>query len=99
MLTFIRRKWLTLSALSTQLDGLRLEREKVEKIYLTFEEIEKIENKTDLLDHLDNARDWLIISCFTGQRVSDFLRFTKDMIREKKMEKNLLSLLKRKQEN
>lgn len=30
---------------------------------------------------MDNARDWLIISCFTGQRVSDFLRFTKDMIR------------------
>ena len=30
---------------------------------------------------LDNARDWLIISCETGQRVSDFLRFKKEMIR------------------
>jgi len=30
---------------------------------------------------LTNARDWLLISCETGQRVSDFLRFKKDMIR------------------
>ena len=32
-------------------------------------------------DYLENARDWLIISCYTGQRISDFLRFTKEMIR------------------
>ena len=25
--------------------------------------------------------DWLIISCYTGQRVSDFMRFTKEQIR------------------
>lgn len=30
---------------------------------------------------MNNVRDWLIISCYTGQRVSDFLRFTKKMIR------------------
>lgn len=35
-------------------------------------------------DYLDNARDWLLISCYTGQRVSDFMRFTKDMIRFEK---------------
>jgi site-specific recombinase XerD len=67
-----------------QLDDLRLERATVEKIYLTFEELEKIENldKIELSDSLDNVRDWLIISCYTGQRVSDFLRFKKEMIRE-----------------
>jgi len=64
-----------------QLDTLRLEREKVEKIYLTFDEIELIENKKFDSEALSNAKDWLIISCFTGQRVSDLLHFTKDMIR------------------
>lgn len=28
-----------------------------------------------------NARDWLVISCETGQRVSDFMRFNKKQIR------------------
>nr|WP_315232679.1 tyrosine-type recombinase/integrase [uncultured Flavobacterium sp.] len=66
-----------------QLDSLRLDRAKVEKIYLAFEELEEIENidKKELTESLDNAKDWLIISCYTGQRVSDFLRFTKEMIR------------------
>lgn len=31
-------------------------------------------------DYLDNARDWLLISCFTGQRVSDYLDFNSSMI-------------------
>lgn len=66
---------------SPQLDGLRLDKAKAEKIYLTFEELETIENQIFENDYLDNARDWLIISCYTGQRVSDFLRFKKDMIR------------------
>ena len=66
-----------------QLDSLRLDSMKVEKIYLTFDELEKIENikKEKLTDSLDNAKDWLIISCYCGQRVSDFMRFTADMIR------------------
>lgn len=64
-----------------QLDSLKLEKVKTEKIYLSFDELEAIE-KTELEhDYLENARDWLIISCYTGQRVSDFLRFTKEMIR------------------
>ena len=66
-----------------QLDSLRLEKVKVEKIYLTFEDLTKIENisKNQLTDSLDNAKDWLIISCYTGQRVSDFMRFTDEQIR------------------
>lgn len=66
---------------SPQLDGLRLDKAKAEKIYLTIEELETIEKTKLEHDYLDNARDWLIISCYTGQRVSDFLRFTKEMIR------------------
>lgn len=66
-----------------QLDSLRLDSMKVEKIYLTFDELEKIEKieKNKLSDSLDNAKDWLIISCYCGQRVSDFMRFTADMMR------------------
>lgn len=66
-----------------ELDNLTLDSAKVEKIYLTFEELEKIENidESELTDSLINARDWLIISCYTGQRVSDFMRFTPEQIR------------------
>ena len=68
---------------SHQLDGLRLDRAKAEKIYLTYEELELIEkiDKSKLTDSLDNAKDWLIISCYTGQRISDFMRFSKEQIR------------------
>lgn len=67
----------------SQLDSLRVDRQKVEKIYLTFEDLDKIESiQKDLLTStLNNAKDWLIISCFTAQRVSDFMRFTKEQIR------------------
>ena len=66
---------------SLQLDGLKLPQQKVEKIYLTFDEITQIEKQDLDSVAFNNARDWLIISCYTGQRVSDFLRFTKDIIR------------------
>jgi hypothetical protein len=70
-------------ATSHQLDKIKTPQYKTEKIYLTFEELTKIENidKRRLNDNYDNAKDWLIISCYTGQRISDFMRFTKDMIR------------------
>jgi integrase len=64
-----------------QLDKLRLEKEKVDKVYLSFDELEKIEKVKGLPEYLDNARDWLIISCYTGQRISDFLRFNDKMVR------------------
>lgn len=66
-----------------QLDSLRLDSVKIEKIYLTIAELEKIEKikKGKLTESLENAKDWLIISCYCGQRVSDFMRFTADMLR------------------
>ncbi|WP_334125374.1 site-specific integrase [Empedobacter brevis] len=45
-------------------------------IYLNFEELKTISELELTADYLDNARDWLLISCFTGQRISDFLEFT-----------------------
>lgn len=66
-----------------QLDSLRIDRQKVEKIYLTIEELTKIEtiSKEKLTDSLDNAKDWLIISAYCGQRISDFMNFTDEQIR------------------
>ena len=67
---------------SKKLSGLQINTVKGEKIYLDLNELSLIENCEDIIkEHLINARDWLLISCETGQRVSDFLRFTKDMIR------------------
>ena len=66
-----------------QLDSLRLDKAKAENIYLTFKELGKIENisKNQLTDSLENVKDWLIISCYVGQRVSDFMHFTDEQIR------------------
>jgi integrase len=72
-----------------QLDSLRLDSVKVEKIYLSFEELDKIQKveSNKFSDSLHNAKDWLIISVYTGQRVSDFMRFTAEMIRIEKGKK------------
>lgn len=72
--------------ISSQLERIKLKEVKVDKIYLTFDELEALEklNKKQLNESLINARDWLIISCYTGQRVSDFMRFNKDQIRIEK---------------
>ncbi|WP_419488743.1 phage integrase SAM-like domain-containing protein [Chryseobacterium bernardetii] len=51
-------------------------------IYLTFEELNKIQQVEMPHDYLDNARDWLLVACYTAQRVSDYLRFTSSMIVE-----------------
>ncbi|NBW28274.1 MAG: integrase [Flavobacteriaceae bacterium] len=76
-----------------QLDSIKAKYHKVENIYLTLEEIERIEKieSKDLTEGLENARDWLLISCYCGQRVSDLLRFEKSMIR---YEKNKTGVLK-----
>ena len=78
--------------ISHQLDKIKTPQHKTEKIYLTFEELQKIENidKRRLNDNYDNAKDWLIISCYTGQRISDFMRFDKSMIRYEKNKQGIL---------
>ncbi len=64
-----------------QLNNIVAKLQKVDKVFLTIDEIEKIQKKDLEFDYLINARDWLIISCETGQRVSDFMRFKKEFIR------------------
>lgn len=64
-----------------QLNNISVKLQKTDKIFLTTDEIDKIQKKEIEHEYLINARDWLIISCETGQRVSDFMRFKKEQIR------------------
>lgn len=76
------------------LDGLKLKKEKVPKVWLSFDELEQIEKVENLTEYLDNSRDWLIISCYTGARISDFMRFNRSMVRtEKNKEGKTVTLL------
>ncbi|WP_411897575.1 tyrosine-type recombinase/integrase [Elizabethkingia occulta] len=50
------------------------------KVFLSFDEIEKIKEVHSLNTDWNIARDWLIAGCYLGQRVSDLLRMTKKMI-------------------
>ena len=53
---------------------------KKNQIFFTIEEIEIITNLKLDNKHLDNARDWLVLSFWIGQRHSDFNRLTKKNI-------------------
>ena len=64
-----------------QLTNISIKWQKVDKVYLDLDEIAKIEKAELETENLKDARDWLLISCETGQRVSDFMKFTKDQIR------------------
>lgn len=49
---------------------------KVDKIYLSFDELEKIEQTPLNNENLQSGKDWLIIGCYIGQRVGDLLSLT-----------------------
>ncbi|WP_340111985.1 tyrosine-type recombinase/integrase [Maribellus mangrovi] len=44
--------------------------------FLSFEELDSIQNKQFERNALTNAKDWLLIGCYIGQRVSDLLELT-----------------------
>ena len=69
--------------LSLRFEQIKLKRQKTPIIYLSFIEIQKITAiKEDTLGaRLAKVREWLIISCYTGQRVSDFMGFDAKNIR------------------
>jgi integrase len=50
-------------------------------IYLTKDEIERIK-KLKLSGKLEDVRDWLLIACYSAQRISDFMRFDINMVTE-----------------
>lgn len=53
-------------------------------VYLTRDEIDTIFNHEFINEKLVNARDWLIISVWTGLRVSDLLRLNSSFIKKDK---------------
>lgn len=55
--------------------------------YFNFDEIKIIADVADLSESLMNVRDWLLISLWTGQRISDWMRFNKSMIVESRKKK------------
>ncbi len=70
--------------INSEFEEIKTAHKKAISIYLNFDELEKIENVELKIQEQDIARDWLIISCYTAQRVSDFMRFTCDMISTQK---------------
>lgn len=61
-----------------RLSDIDIIKETSQKIILSFEELEKINNFKFEKSSLSNARDWLVIGCYLGQRVSDLLNLTND---------------------
>lgn len=52
------------------------------KVILDFDELATIRSQHFTTDRLNIARDWLIIGCYTGQRVSDLLRMNSNMLKK-----------------
>ncbi|MFH4963658.1 tyrosine-type recombinase/integrase [Gaetbulibacter sp. M235] len=50
--------------------------------FLTFQEIDQIIKTKMPNERLERAKDWLIIGCFTAQRISDLFRMNEKMITE-----------------
>ena len=61
-------------------DGLK--KRKTLNVYLTLDEIDSIINLKNLTPREDISRDWLVISCFTGQRSGDLFNFNKNSLND-----------------
>ncbi len=66
--------------INKSVNALKIKSSEAVKVFLSFKEIEKIKNAQIIGADLQHAKDWLIIGVNTGQRVSDLLRMTKEMI-------------------
>jgi len=62
---------------------IKCKKEKTTFEILTHEELDLLEQESFSDEHLETAKDWLLISCFCGQRVSDFMNFDINKISEK----------------
>ncbi|ASE62562.1 hypothetical protein CEQ15_14195 [Chryseobacterium indologenes] len=63
-----------------QINNFSIENIPAIKIFLTIQEIEKVKKTLIIGKDLSYARDWLIIGCYTGQRVADLLNINKSKI-------------------
>ena len=78
ILNFAERK-----GIRTNIREIEIRREKQQKTMTTLneEDITMIK-KTKVPKDLKEAKDWLLISCYTGQRFSDFMSFNQDKLIE-----------------
>ncbi|MCL1671540.1 tyrosine-type recombinase/integrase [Elizabethkingia ursingii] len=76
ILNFVEKK-----GVRTAVREMNIKREIQQKeiVSLSEKEILKIKN-TNVSEDLKDAKDWLTISCYTGQRFSDFMKFSADKI-------------------
>jgi integrase len=80
------------------MEHLTIKAKEVKSIHLTIDELDKIDNTyfkavknkeiKCTASELETAKDWLIISANCGARVSDYMRFTIDMINTKEGAEN-----------
>lgn len=76
ILNFAERK-----GVRTHVRELEIRREKQHCELATLSEREILQiNSTIVSDEMQYAKDWLLISCYTGQRFSDFMRFSKEQL-------------------
>lgn len=71
--------------ISPSLNSIKCKNEKTIFVILNEKELELIEKTTFPDEHLETAKDWLLISCYCGQRISDFMRFETSMIIKRKV--------------
>ncbi|SDF09804.1 tyrosine-type recombinase/integrase [Epilithonimonas hungarica] len=78
ILNFVERK-----GVRTAVRELEIRREKQQKeiVTLTEKDITRIKS-TDVPKELQAAKDWLLISCYTGQRFSDFIHFKTNQLKQ-----------------
>ena len=72
-------------SVSNNIDLFRegLKKKKTLNVYLSFEEVNRIDKLEGLCNDEAIARDWLVISCYTAQRVSDMFKFnSKDISKD-----------------
>lgn len=68
--------------IKTAVRELEIRREKRNTELITLSEAELLQlHKKKVPNNLKPAKDWLIISCYTGQRISDFMNFTVHKLR------------------
>lgn len=61
------------------LDGVKTSIPTNKNIYLSFQELNHIEGYSLKENDLIITRDWLLIGCYSGQRISDFMKFSNSM--------------------
>ena len=71
--------------INSGLSRIKCKTEKTMFVFLNPQELEKIEYTKFENEHLETAKDWLLISCYSGQRISDFMRFDTSMICERQV--------------